>query len=50
MHVGQAKIAALEFVGEAFVVDAEEVQHRRFKVVEVDGALAGLSAKSSDTP
>ncbi len=29
MHVGQAEIAALEFVGQAFVVDAEQVQHGR---------------------
>ena len=26
MHVGQAEVAALEFVGQAFVVDAQQVQ------------------------
>ena len=39
MHVGQTKIAALEFVGQAFVVDAEQVQHGRLEVVDVDGVL-----------
>ncbi len=44
-RVGQTKIAALEFVGQAFVVDAEVVQDRRLKVVEVDGGFGrGLSS------
>ena len=34
MQVGQTEIAALEFVGQAFVVDAQEVQHRRLEVVD----------------
>ena len=37
MHVGQTEIAALEFVGQAFVVDAEQVQYRGLEVVDVDG-------------
>jgi len=28
MHVGQTEVAALEFVGQAFVVDAQQVQHQ----------------------
>jgi len=39
MHVGQA---ALEFVGQAFVVDAEWVQHGRLEVVDVDGVFGGV--------
>jgi hypothetical protein len=35
--VGQAEIAALEAVGQAQVVQAEQVQHRGVKVVDVDG-------------
>jgi len=29
MHVGQTEESALEFVGQAFVVDAEDVRRRR---------------------
>ena len=35
MHVGEAVVATLEFVGETFVVDAEEVQHRGLEIVDV---------------
>ncbi len=39
MHVGQTEMAALDFIGQAFVVDAEQVQHRRLEIVDVDGVL-----------
>jgi len=39
MYVGQAEVAALEFVGQAFVVDTEQVQDRRLEVVDVDGVF-----------
>src|SRR5687768_15520321 len=36
VHVGQAEPAALELVGQTFVVDAEDAQDRRLEVVHVD--------------
>ena len=36
MHVGQAEVAALEFVGQLQVVDAEQVQNRGLQIVYVD--------------
>ena len=45
MHVGQPVVAALEFVGEAFVVNAEEVQHGRLEIVDVDFVLDGVEAE-----
>ncbi len=36
MHVSEPVVAALELVGEAFVVNAEEVQHRGLEIVDVD--------------
>ena len=45
MHVGQAEVAALEFVGQAFVVDAHLVQDRRLQVVDVDGVFHGVHAE-----
>jgi len=42
MHVGQAEVAALEFVSQSFVVNAEQVQQRRLKVVDVDGIFGGV--------
>lgn len=39
MHVGQPEAAALEFVGQAFVSDAEQVQHSRLDVVHLDFKL-----------
>ena len=39
VHVGQAEVATLESVREALVVDAEQVQDRRLKVVDVHGGL-----------
>jgi hypothetical protein len=40
-HVGEAKIAALESVGEAFVVDAEEVEDGGLDIVDVDRVFDG---------
>ena len=37
MDIGQAVIAALMAIGQEFVVDAEQVQHRRIQVVDMDG-------------
>ena len=48
--VGQAVVAALEFVGEAFVVDAEEVEEGGLKVVDVDGVFGDVVAVSSVAP
>ena len=39
VHVGQAEVAALELEGQPLVVDAEQVQHRRVQVVDVDDVL-----------
>ena len=36
MHIGQAEMAALEFEGEFFVVDAEAVKHGRVEIVDVN--------------
>ena len=36
MHIRQAEVAALEAVGEALVVEAEEVQNRGLDVVNVE--------------
>ena len=54
MHVGQAKMAALKFVGQAFVVDAEQVQDGRLEVVDVDwvfgrvvGEVVGLAQRKT---
>jgi len=44
MHVGEAVVAALEFAGEAFVIDAEEVQHRGLEIVDADFVFDGVEA------
>ena len=43
--VGQAEVAALELVGELFVVDPQQPQHRRVQVVHVDGILDDVVAE-----
>ena len=45
MDVRQTEVAALEAVGEAFVVDAEEVQDGGLEVVDVDGMIDGVEAE-----
>src|SRR5687767_3810404 len=43
-HVGQAEVAALEAIGEAQVVEAEQVQERGVEVVDVDGVARDAPA------
>ena len=45
MHIRQAKIAAGVVVGEAFVIEAETVQDRRLKVVDVNGILDDVESE-----
>src|SRR5260221_11989188 len=45
VHVGQAEVAALEAVGEALVLDAQQVQHGRLEVVHVHGLLDDVDAQ-----
>lgn len=44
MHICQAEISALEAVGEAFVVEAHEVQDRGVEVVDMD--FTGVDAEA----
>ena len=43
-HVGEPEIAALETVGQAFVVDPQAVQNSRLEIVDVDGVLDDVVA------
>ena len=43
--VSEAISLALEFIGEAFVVDAELVQDGGLRVVDVTGVFAGVLGK-----
>ena len=43
--VGQAEVAAGVAVGEAFVVEAEQVQDRGLQVVDVDRVLDDVEAE-----
>ena len=45
VHVGEAEVAAGVAVGEAFVVEAEEVEHRRVEVVDVHDVFDGAEAE-----
>ena len=45
MHVGQSEIAAGVAVGEAFVVEAHQVQQRGVEIVDVDSVLDGSIAE-----
>ena len=42
---GEADVEAAEGVGEAVVVDPEDVQHRGVQVAEVDGVLGDVVAE-----
>ena len=42
MDVRKAEVPALEPVGESFVVDAEEVQHRGVEVMDMDDVFYGV--------
>src|SRR5205823_4033476 len=44
-HVSQAEVAALEFVSELSVIEAEELQDRGVQVVDVDGILDDVPAE-----
>ena len=44
MHVGQAVVAAGVAVGEAFVVEAHQVQDRRVEIMHVDRVVADVDA------
>ncbi len=45
MDIGQAKIAALEFVSEPAVIHAEQVKQRRLKIVDVHATLDRVETK-----
>ena len=45
MHVGQAEVSTLEADGHAFMVDAQQVQHRGVHVVDGDDVFDGVVAK-----
>ena len=45
VHVGEAKVSALEGVGEAFVVDAEQMQHGGVEIVNVEDVFDGVVAE-----
>ncbi len=44
VDVGQAKVAALVWIGKAFVVDAHEVEKGGVEVVDMDGVLGYIDA------
>ncbi len=39
MHIGEAVIATLEAISESLVIEAQEMQHGRLQVVDVDQIL-----------
>ena len=45
VDVGEAEVSALVFVGELFVLDAEEVEGGGVEVVDVEGVLGGGEAE-----
>lgn len=45
MHIGQPEVAALELVGQAFVVDAHLMENGGLEVVNVNGVLDGVHAE-----
>src|SRR6185503_8499010 len=44
MDVGEADVSALEFEGQAFVVDAQAVEQRGVEVMDVDGVFGDVVA------
>ena len=44
MHIRQAELAALETIGEAFVIDAEAVQDGGLKVMHMDWVFNHVEA------
>jgi hypothetical protein len=45
VDIGQAHVAAIEKIGQAGVVDAQQVQHGGVKVVDRDGLALGFVAE-----
>jgi hypothetical protein len=45
VDVGEAKVSALEAVGELFVVEAKEMKEGRVEVVDVDFSIDYAEAK-----
>src|SRR5258707_14935680 len=45
MHIGEAKITSAKPVSEPFVVDSEQVEHRRVEIVHSTNILCGIVAK-----
>src|SRR5581483_8795896 len=43
VDIGQAEAAALIQIGQAFVVDAEQMEHRGLEIVDVDGSGSKLA-------
>ncbi len=42
MHIGQTITAALEFVGQTFVVDAQEMKQRGMQIMDMDRVLGDV--------
>ena len=45
MHIGQAEVSAAVAIGQAFVIETQQVQDRGVQVVDVDGVLGGHVAE-----
>ena len=45
MHVGQPEIAALVREGEPLMIDAQKMEHRRMKIMNVEDILHGVVAE-----
>ena len=45
MNIGQSEVPTLEAIGQAFVVDPEQVQHGGVQVMDMDFVLHGTVAK-----
>jgi len=45
MYIGQAIVPTLEFIRESFVVDAQEMEDRGLKVVDMDRAVNHVVSK-----
>ena len=50
VDVGEAEVAAAVAVGEALVIEAEEVEHGGLQIVDVDAVLDGFETNSSVAP
>jgi hypothetical protein len=52
VRVGQARVAAAEAMGQALVVDAQQMEHRRVQVMDLglvlDGVIAVVIGRSMD--